>query len=151
MTRIMMLTLTIIVATAACACKGDNEFTREGGLRFVRGEQTLAVIDIEIADDQQQRTRGLMYRDQMDEDRGMLFIFEQPEPRRFWMKNTHIPLDILFADEEGVILRIARDTTPYSTRGVPCSQPALYVVEVNAGYTARHDIREGDRIEWERK
>jgi len=151
MMRKMILMLTALTMLVACGRSGRADasgFTREGELRFVRGDTTLSVIDIEIADDDAQRTRGLMYRERMDEDRGMLFVFPEAGPRRFWMKHTPLSLDMLFVSAEGEILAIVEHTTPYSQKGVNCTQDALYVVEVNAGYTAAHGIRPGDGIEW---
>jgi len=73
----------------------------------------------------------------------MLFIFDDEELRSFWMANTPIPLDIIFADASGRIVRIQRNTRPYSHESIQSEYPATYVVEVNAGYTLRHDIKEG--------
>ncbi|MCD4829168.1 MAG: DUF192 domain-containing protein [Candidatus Cloacimonetes bacterium] len=151
MLRIIFLTLFILAMFAACGRADASGFNREGELSFVRADTILATIDIEIADDIPQRTRGLMYRQSMDERHGMLFIFEQAEPRRFWMKHTAISLDILFADSAGVIVAIETYTTPFSKTGIPCNEDALYVVEVNAGYAAARGIRLGDRIEWARE
>jgi len=149
--HIVFLLLLLLVACKASGRADAEGFTHEGDLRFVRGDSTLCAIAIEIADDDAQRTRGLMYRKHMKDDRGMLFVFQSPAPRKFWMKHTIIPLDILFVRADGAIAAIAEHTTPYSEAGIDCNEETLYVVEVNAGYCAAHGIRPGDSIEWEKK
>ena len=89
-----------------------------------------------------------MYRSKMDEDNGMLFIFEKDEMQSFWMKNTIIPLDILFIDSKGVIYTIHSNTVPYSEKPIPSKGKSQFVVEVNGGYCSRHGIKEGDLIEY---
>jgi uncharacterized membrane protein (UPF0127 family) len=84
----------------------------------------------------------------MPESAGMLFIFPQEEVRSFWMKNTYIPLDIIFVDASREIVTIQSNTQPLSTEPVPSYKPAKYVIEVNAGFTSKHNIKEGDRVEF---
>jgi len=76
----------------------------------------------------------------------MLFIFPAAEPLKFWMKHTEIPLDMIFADANGRIVGIVADATPYSEQPVGPDTPALYVLEVNGGFCARHGVRKGDRM-----
>ena len=84
----------------------------------------------------------------MDDSKGMFFIFPNEEPQSFWMRNTYISLDILYVDEQGEIVSIASNTPVQSLDPIPSGKPAKYVVEVNAGYCARHGIEVGDQIEW---
>ncbi len=130
----------------------DIPFTKQGGeLLFISQStsDTLAIIDIELADDEQKRARGLMYRNSMPEDAGMLFIHDSEQIQGFWMKNTYIPLDIIFVDSNKNIITIHPNTTPLKEWNYASVAPALYVVEVNAGFCNRNNILTGDRIEFE--
>jgi len=128
----------------------EPQFVKEGELEFLNkdGKTTISKIDVEIADNTPERMQGLMYRKSMDENRGMLFIFQNNEQRGFYMKNTIIPLDIIFLDSAKQVLKIHKNTTPFSERTLESGVPAKYVVEVNAGYTDRYGIKEGDRIKF---
>lgn len=105
-----------------------------------------AAVRVELAVTPGQRTFGLMYRGHLDENAGMLFIFPAAEPLKFWMKHTEIPLDMIFADSAGVVVGIVANATPYSERTVGPDAPALYVLEVNGGFCARHGVRAGDKM-----
>ncbi len=123
-------------------------FRKDGALQFLNGKtyHVITSIDIEVADDDAEREQGLMYRDTMAENAGMLFLMGTEEPQAFWMKNTILSLDIMFADADRRIVSIHRNCTPYSLDQIPSGQPALYVVEVNAGYTSKHGVKVGDLI-----
>ncbi len=95
------------------------------------------------------RELGLMYRHHMDDNAGMLFIFPHPESAQFWMKNTIIPLDMLFADSDGKMLGVVANAQPYSEALLGGFPGTLYVLEVNAGYAAKHHIAVGDRLEFQ--
>ncbi len=101
---------------------------------------------IEIADDPMERARGLMFRETMARDHGMLFDFGNEGMRSFWMKNTPLPLDIIFIRADGTVVNVAADTTPFSTDGVPSEGPARFVFEVNAGVAAEIGLEPGDRL-----
>src|SRR5579885_1254823 len=105
-----------------------------------------AAVKVELALTPGQREFGLMYRAHLDEDAGMLFIFPAAEPLKFWMKHTEIPLDMIFADANRRIVGIVADATPSSEQPVGPDTPALYVLEVNGGFCARHGVRKGDRM-----
>lgn len=128
----------------------DIPFRKQGELSFIShpGSDTLAMIDIEVADDNQLRARGLMYRRSIPENAGMLFVQGMEETQSFWMKNTYIPLDILFVNANKEIVTIHANTTPLKEWNYASTKPALYVVEVNAGFSNRHGIGTGDRIEF---
>ncbi len=104
-------------------------------------------FQVEVMRDDAQRARGLMYRRSMAPDHGMLFDFERPAPVTMWMKNTYLPLDMVFIRSDGTIARIAADTEPLSTKVIPSGEPVLAVLELNAGTAAKLGIRAGDRIE----
>lgn len=129
----------------------EPKFIKEGTLAFGSKDSTGAFspkinIDIEVAADMIETSRGLMYRRSMDEKQGMLFIFDETEPKSFWMKNTYISLDIIYTDGQGKIVTIQPNTTPLSEAQVPSYVPAQFVVEVNAGFCERHGVVEGDWI-----
>ncbi|MCB9665024.1 MAG: DUF192 domain-containing protein [Alphaproteobacteria bacterium] len=101
---------------------------------------------VEVADDPEERAQGLMMRDHLAADRGMLFVYPEAQPRSFWMKDTRIPLSIAFLDDKGVIRKIA-DMTPLSLDHTKSVYPARYAVEVNKGWFAAHGIEVGDRVD----
>jgi uncharacterized membrane protein (UPF0127 family) len=127
-------------------------FAKQGELTFLTADSIVVTkIDIEIADDDGLREQGLMYRRQMLLDQGMLFIFEDEELRSFWMKNTYLPLDILYLDSGKTIVKIHENVATMNEQPIPSDFPAKYVVEVNAGFTALHSIKAGDRMTFIRK
>ena len=107
-------------------------------------------IAVEVADTQEKRQLGLMYRNELPAFGGMLFIFPQEGPLSFWMKNTPLPLDIIYINADLTIVHIAENTTPYSTATIPSKHPAKYVLEVNGGFCRQHDIVAKDRVEFSR-
>ncbi|MBY0296728.1 MAG: DUF192 domain-containing protein [Methylobacterium sp.] len=102
---------------------------------------------VEVMRDEAGRAQGLMYRRTMAPDRGMLFDFAQVAPVSMWMKNTYLPLDMLFIRADGTVARIAADTEPLSTRTISSGEPVLAVLELNAGTAAKLGIRAGDKVE----
>ena len=104
-------------------------------------------FSVEVMRTDADRARGLMFRRSMPADRGMLFDFKREEPVMMWMKNTYIPLDMLFMDRSGKIVSIAENAEPLSERTIPSGPPAFAVLEVNAGTAARLGIKPGDRIQ----
>jgi hypothetical protein len=124
-------------------------FTKEGELTFTDSLGTLKIkIDLEIADNDYERALGLMNRQEMKENQGMLFIFPALERQSFWMRNTLISLDMIFVDDNKKIVTIHKHTKILSEQSYPASQPSIYVVEVLAGFTDRHNIQVGDKIDW---
>lgn len=117
---------------------------------FLKNESdTISTVSVAVADDNNSRSEGLMNVTELPGDSGMLFIFENDEAQSFWMANTPLPLDIIFVNSEMQIVRVHRNTQPYSQESIQSEAPARFVVEVNAGYTLEHDIREGMRIDIE--
>ena len=128
-----------------------TEFTPEGTLSFVSPtDSVLRTIDIEIAETDAERARGLMFRRSMGYDKGMLFIFEQADQSGFWMKNTPMSLDILFISPDSSVVSIAKRTTPFSEATITPDGPKQFVVEVRAGFADRFGINTGTRIRWQR-
>lgn len=104
-------------------------------------------FQVEVMRTPEQRARGLMHRQFMPADRGMLFDFERTEPVAMWMQNTFISLDMLFIRADGTIARIAEQAEPLSTRTIPSGEPVLSVLEINGGISRQLGIKPGDRIE----
>ncbi len=103
-------------------------------------------FEVELALTPEQQARGLMFRDSLAPDAGMLFVFERPRHAAFWMRNTLIPLDMLFLREDGTVVRIAERTEPLSEESVPSGQPVKAVLEITGGLSAQLGIRPGDRV-----
>lgn len=139
------------VRQATLQTRSSVEFVKQGELRFLtKSKKLLGTVDIEIADDEVKRMQGLMYRETMKESQAMLFIFPDEAERSFWMKNTIVSLDMIYANARNEIVGIQKNTTPYSEESYPSNAPARYVVEVVAGYCEGRSIKVGDQIEWKR-
>lgn len=123
-------------------------FTKEGELSIFKGttDSVLTQLNIEIADSDYETQTGLMYRETMAENHGMLFIFPDEAMRSFYMKNTKIPLDIIYINSELRISSIQKDAKPLDESGLPSNAPAKYVLEVNAGLAVEWDLQQGDKI-----
>jgi len=135
MRRIVLLPL---LACAMSGCAGASQpWVELAGQRF----------SVELADDDAERARGLMFRDAMAEDRGMLFIHDAQEPQAYWMKNTKIALDILYFDNDRKLVAQQRDVPPCSLGDAcpsyPSNAPARYVLELNAGQAERLKLQDG--------
>jgi len=121
---------------------------------FAKGEVTVESATgphkfaVEVATTPEQHEQGLMFRRSMAADAGMLFDFGTPAPQTFWMKNTLIPLDMLFVGADGRIVNIHERAVPLSTDMIPSAGPVRAVVELNGGTAARLGIRPGDRVTW---
>jgi len=105
-----------------------------------------AVVSVELALTREVQAQGLMFRTELDESAGMLFVFDEEAERTFWMSNTPIPLDILYIRSDATIVSIAARTVPYSERTIPSRGPARYVLEVTGGWADRHGVKPGDRV-----
>ena len=133
--------LALLVVSSLCSCASAREpWVELAGQRYA----------IEIADDDAERARGLMYRDAMDAGRGMLFIHDAEEPQAYWMKNTKIALDILYFDNGRKLVSQQRDVPPCSLGdrcpSYPSNAPARYVLELNAGEAARLKLQDGAEL-----
>lgn len=151
--------LVLVVGLSACSENSrrgetipmDVAFEKEGELDFLRPDgSVITSIDIEIADTPESREQGLMHRRSLASDRGMLFIFPDESSRGFWMKNTYISLDIVFADADSQVVSIARRTRIMSEESIEPAAPKQYVVEVRAGFCNRFGIDTNSRIRWRR-
>jgi len=114
----------------------------------VRDNGVSAQFDIELAVTPTEQAKGLMYRESMPQFAGMLFIYERPRPVSFWMKNTLIPLDMLFIDSRGVVQRIHENAVPLSTASIPGGADIQYVLEINGGVSSMLGFGEGAEIRY---
>ena len=112
------------------------------------GEQGSYKVEVEIADSITSRARGLMHRKELPQDQGMLFIFANSAKRSFWMKNTYIPLDMLFIDDQQTIVGIVENATPETTVARTVDAPSRYVLEVNGGFCQKHQIQVGSKVDF---
>ncbi|MDX5351255.1 MAG: DUF192 domain-containing protein [Rhodobacterales bacterium] len=125
-------------ARAETACAPDRL-----DLRWSGGGESFAV---EIADDGAERAQGLMFRKSLDQDAGMLFIYESPRQARFWMKNTLIPLDMIFADATGTVTRVHSRAVPGDLTPIDGGEGVVYVLEINGGLAERLGILPGTQF-----
>ena len=112
----------------------------------IASKSGVHVFAVEMASTPEEQAKGLMFRRQLPEGQGMLFDFHQEQPTSFWMKNTYVPLDMIFIRADGRILRIAENTVPLSETLVPSGGPVLAVLEVVAGTATKLGIAPGDRV-----
>jgi len=138
---VFALVATMIVITAACERGPRVAIMAPDG-------STLATVKIEVADTPQSREMGLMYRDTLASDAGMLFVFPAPSNQVFWMKNTRIPLDMVFADSQRRVIGIVANAVPYSEARLSVPGDSQYVLEVNGGFCQRRGVKAGDRLEF---
>lgn len=140
------------------ACKDEKKsvkqtevtFTKEADLTIfkIATDSTEIKLDIEIADTDYDIQTGLMYRSSMETNQGMLFVFDDVIERYFYMKNTQIPLDIIYIDANQKIVSFQKNANPYDETSLPSIVPAQYVLEVNAGLVDTWSINEGDSISY---
>ena len=132
--RVLLVLATVLLA--GCA-RGGMTWVELKGQRY----------EVELALDEDSRMRGLMFRDSLPERQGMLFVFPQQEPQAFWMRNTRIPLDILYFDDALRFVSVAAGAPPCTTPSCPSypsSRPARFVLELNAGHARRLGVTPGD-------
>jgi uncharacterized protein len=107
-----------------------------------------ATVAVEVASTGPQREVGLMFRKHLDDNAGMIFVFPDASPRNFWMHNTPIPLDMIFADSKGVVTGIVANAEPYSDKILGVAGNSEYVLEVNGGFCAKNGIKPGDKMDF---
>lgn len=132
----------VFLAGAAAAACAPNRVTLSGD----KGEVSFTV---EIADDPAERSQGLMFRASMPMSSGMLFVYDQPETVAFWMKNTLIPLDMIFLNEQGVVEKVHENAVPGDLTSIPGGDNILVVLEINGGLARRLGIEPGTKMRHE--
>ncbi|GGG55840.1 DUF192 domain-containing protein [Bizionia arctica] len=153
-----VLALSIITTSVITSCKDDKKvikttevsFKKEGELTLYKlaTDSIITKLDIEIADNEYDTQTGLMYRNSMKEDRGMLFVFPDSQPRSFYMKNTKFALDLIYLDANKNIVSFQENAEPMNESSLPSNAPAQYVLEVNAGLVNKWGLQVGDKMEF---
>jgi len=126
-------------------------FKKEGVLTLKKADSDsiIKTLDIEIADNDYETQTGLMYRTKLETNQGMLFIFQDTQIRSFYMKNTKIPLDIIYIDEDKTIVSFQKNAKPMDETSLPSSAPAKYVLEINGGLSDEWELAVGDKIDFQ--
>lgn len=135
---IVGLTLCVAGGAVPAACRPD--------IVELRGDFGTARFRVEVADDAAERAKGLMFVKDMPRGSGMLFIYEQPQSASFWMRNTLIPLDMIFTDTSGTVTRIHENAVPLDETSIPGGDGVLGVLEINGGLAGQIGIAAGDQL-----
>lgn len=150
----LFLTLIATLTIVFSSCKEDKNvikqtevsFIKEAELTIFKKDSTQINLDIEIANTDYETQTGLMYRSSMKTNQGMLFVFDDVEPRSFYMKNTQIPLDLIFINKDKTIVSFQKNAKPFDESSLTSNAPAKYVLEINAGLVDRWHISVGDQV-----
>ena len=121
---------------------------KKSSLIVSTSKKTCYLLSIWVAHSIKEKARGLMYVRNMPEQSGMLFVYTESDQRSMWMKNTYIPLDIIFIKNSETISSIARNTEPLSLKNIRSTEPVNYVLEINAGMTKKMGIVPNDKVFW---
>jgi uncharacterized protein len=154
MTLVLLLSLAALAPPLASGAAADQPFSPAQLKTFPRGQMTIERaqgrdnFQVWIADSPERHEQGLMWLRQLPPDYGMVFVLENSRPMTMWMKNTYVPLDMLFFDAEGRIVSITSNTKPLSTTIIDSGGPVAGVVELLGGEAARRGIATGDRIKY---
>jgi uncharacterized protein len=154
---VLLFLLSINLLSCKSSESGTTEQTkpqfRHDGYLEIHSEsgEFKATFDIEIVTKENELARGLMFRESMEPNQGMLFVFEFVDYHSFWMQNTYLSLDMLFIDQNDTIVSIAPNTTPYSEEQIYPDKPNKYVLEILAGTANRLNIKETDKVSWRYK
>jgi len=126
-------------------------FTKEGEAQLLEkdSDSIIVILDIEFAISEYETQTGLMYRDSMAKNQGMLFIFDDVRLRSFYMKNTRIPLDIIYLSENLEIVSFQKNARPLDTKSLPSDAPAKYVLEISGGLADEWGLKIGDRLQYQ--
>ena len=138
----LILAALLCLSVAGCASKDQQT---PSGLRTISMTIGAKPFTLEVADNEFSRDKGLMERDSMPADHGMIFVFDDEQPRQFWMKNTRIPLDILFLDHAGKIVSTAT-MKPFDLSTTSSAGPAQYAIELNVGQITETGVQAGQVI-----
>lgn len=137
---LMLITLVVFSACTVYFGQGTARIATKAGKHYE--------FAVEVASTNRQMARGLMYREQLGSRAGMLFLYGKEEIASMWMKNTKIPLDMLFIHKDGSIAKIEADTVPGSLRSISSDVPVIAALELNAGTSKSLGITVGDKVEW---
>ena len=141
----LFLAFAALLWTPASAQQQNLNFAK-GTVKIVKKAGGRHTFNVEIARSPAQRRQGLMFRERMAADAGMLFDYQQAQPISMWMKNTYIPLDMIFIDQDGIISHISERAVPLSLQPISSNGPVRAVLEVNGGIVDRFNIKVGDEV-----
>lgn len=143
-----VLAIAVVVASSA-ACSHSTNLPKAAvpAVILMPAGRAPVKVRVEVARTIDQRTHGLMFRERLDADAGMIFLFENDDDHTFWMKNTPLPLDMIFITKSLTVAGVVESTVPFSTETRSCGQQSRFVLEVNAGFAARNGIGPGTRVE----
>ncbi len=140
----------LLVAVASCASSRSPDAGRPPARVVIETAAGQSHgVTVELARTELERMRGLMQRERLAPDAGMLFVFDESEDHSFWMKDTLIPLDMIFVDEGGRVVGVVERAEPRTLSPRAVGVPSRYVLEVNGGWAAAHGVRPGDRVRFE--
>ena len=142
----LVATLGILALVAPLLAPVGNLAAQQLQELKITSKTGVHIFGVELATTPEEQTRGLMFRRELPDGQGMLFDFHREQPTSFWMKNTYIPLDMMFIRADGRIARIAENTVPLSEELVPSGGPVRAVLEVIGGTSKRLGIAPGDRV-----
>lgn len=154
---VLMLLVCAVPFAAGCSPQSEpktpkvqtlDEFFEQDELQIVAIDGTRQVFTVYLATTFEQQRRGLMFVRQLPERTGMLFVYDDESLHSMWMKNTFIPLDIVFARRDGTVSSVIKNAEPLSLKSLAAIEPVTFVLELNAGVARRYDIGPGSRLIW---
>ncbi|GAA4317680.1 hypothetical protein GCM10023115_43280 [Pontixanthobacter gangjinensis] len=161
--RILSLaSLSLILSLSFTSCGDDDRkeevietepisFTKEAELYLIKASgDTLRKLDVELAESSYEHQTGLMYRESMEDDQGMLFVYDDARVRSFYMKNTYIPLDIIYYAADSTLVSIQKNATPRDETSLPSEGPTKFVLEINGGLSDAWGVEQGDKISFKK-
>lgn len=143
MRRYVFIFLIALVMLSAEGCDAQPKVT------ILTQSGREVTFQVEVADTPAKRTMGLQYRKELGSDRGMIFLFPSEAPQSFWMKNTPIPLDMIFINRQKKIVGIVEQTVPFSWDSRSVGAPSQFVLEINGGLAKRHGLQAGDSVRFQ--
>jgi uncharacterized membrane protein (UPF0127 family) len=142
--------LALLLAAASCRSSPSAASPAAEPRLFLEGTTgRSSAVRVEVARTPSELERGLMFRRELGQDDGMLFVFPETSDHAFWMKNTFLPLDMIFMDASGTVIGVVERAEPMTTTPRRVDAPSRYVLEVNGGWSAAHGVAPGDRVRFE--
>jgi uncharacterized protein len=149
--RVWRVLAMILMVASSVACSHSTNLPRAAApsVTLAPAGRAPVKVRVEVARTMDQRTNGLMFRERLDADAGMVFLFENDDNHTFWMKNTPLPLDMIFITKDLVVAGVVENAVPFTTETRSCGQQSRFVLEVNAGFAARNGVGAGTRVEFD--
>ena len=149
-----LFSLIIVITSISIGCqevKHNIDFQHEGDLYILPSDMHDTLhVKLEFAETDTEMMQGLMYRSSMNDDEGMLFVYPYSQEMNFWMKNTQIPLDLIYFDDTGEIVDLSENAIPFSEQNIYSRVLSRFVLEVNGGFCEDNYIIIGDKVKWEK-